>query len=101
MSVCSVYLIFVLFLVSVDAKFQSISKTVGGTKENAAPYMATLFYHDDYICGAAIIHHNYLLTAGHCFEDADANEVRVLVGTNSLKNGTDFRQVTEAILHER
>lgn len=101
MSVCSVYLIFVLVLVSVAAKIQSISKTVGGTKENAAPYMAALFYHDDYICGAAIIHQNFVLTAGHCFEDADATDVRVLVGTNSLKNGTDFRLVIEAILHER
>jgi secreted trypsin-like serine protease len=99
------FIILALFLSTVDAKFKSNSKIVGGTeaRENAFPYTAALFYYEDniYGCGGAIIHQNFVLTAGHCFEDAEAKDVRVLVGTNSLKNGTDFRQVAEVILHDR
>lgn len=90
---------------SASAKSRSGSKIVGGTavKENAAPYMAALFYFEEnvYGCGGAIIHPNFVLTAGHCFEEAEVGDVRILVGTNNLKNGTNFHQVEEVIIHNR
>jgi secreted trypsin-like serine protease len=103
-----VMLVFLVLLViagSANAKFKSNSKIVGGAavRENAAPYMAALLYYENevYGCGGAIIHPNFVITAGHCFENAEASDVKVLVGTNVLSNGTDIRQVDQVIVHDR
>lgn len=102
-----VFFVFIMFVGSSSAEFKSSSRVVGGAavREDQAPYHAALLYFDDnfYGCGGAIIHQFFVLTAAHCFKEAEAEaeDVRVLVGTNDLKKGTDFHQVDKVITHDR
>ncbi|XP_011505261.1 PREDICTED: chymotrypsin-2-like isoform X2 [Ceratosolen solmsi marchali] len=52
------------------------------------PYMASFrIYKDELlICGGAIISHQHILTAAHCFENRRKSDIRVYLGTTNSRN---------------
>jgi secreted trypsin-like serine protease len=95
-----------LFIISLPtASFNVDNKLVGGAvvRENAAPYMASLHYSEDhhFLCGAAIIHPNFVLTAAHCLDIFEPKDIRILVGTNDRRNKTELHQADKFVIHDR
>ncbi|KAH8277823.1 hypothetical protein KR018_008101 [Drosophila ironensis] len=91
------------------------SRIASPTNEEAAvhefPSMAGVLTkkHGKVFCGAAIIHHHYLLSAAHCFvgpETSSASQLRVVVGEHDLASvfetfATRRYDLETVILHEQ
>lgn len=95
----------VLFVCSSNAS--RVSKVVGGkiVIQNSAPFMAEIQFFNgskfNHLCGGAIIHPHFVLTAGHCLEGLKVKNVKVLVGTNDLRNAQYLYQADKFIIHSR
>ena len=67
---------------------------IGGSdaSANEYPFMAAVGFAIEgvftQICGAALIAPRFVLTAGHCSEDVEPEQVRVLLGSSDLEDGT-------------
>ena len=81
---------------------------VGGeeAEPGAWPWMAALVYSDEpnaywgQFCGGALIHPRWVLTAGHCAEDANPSEIDVVIGRHTLSSsGGERISVMEIIEH--
>lgn len=89
------------------ANASRVSRIIGGSiaKENSTPFMAEIQSFDglqyNHKCGGAIIHPSFVLTAGHCLDGLKPKNVKILVGTNDLKNGKHFYQADKFIVHNR
>ncbi|XP_050312534.1 venom serine protease 34-like [Anthonomus grandis grandis] len=68
-------------------------KIVGGTETgtNEYPAMAALLslQDDSFFCGSHVIASRYILTAGHCLQNKDPDELVVLVGDHNISSGSD------------
>ncbi|KFQ17790.1 Transmembrane protease serine 9, partial [Merops nubicus] len=79
-------------------------KIVGGTdaSREEIPWQVSLKEDSEHFCGATIIGDRWLLSAAHCFNETNAEEIEAYVGTTSL-NGTDGNvlkvNVTRVIQH--
>lgn len=52
-------------------------------------------------CGATIISNRHVLTAAHCVNNFEANEIRVYIGGHNISTDyTDIRRVSEIHQHE-
>ncbi|XP_071583518.1 transmembrane protease serine 9 [Heliangelus exortis] len=84
--------------------FSKPSKIVGGTDASRGeiPWQVSLKEDSSHFCGATIIGDRWLLSAAHCFNGTNPEEIEAHVGTTSL-NGTDGNavkvNVTRVILH--
>ncbi|XP_010005565.1 PREDICTED: transmembrane protease serine 9 [Chaetura pelagica] len=84
--------------------FSKPSKIVGGTDASRGeiPWQVSLKEDSSHFCGATIIGDRWLLSAAHCFNETNPEEVEAYVGTTSL-NGTDGNavkvNVTRVIQH--
>ncbi|CAH4035082.1 chymotrypsin-1-like [Pieris brassicae] len=81
------------------------SRIVGGTdaSESLAPYQVSLRRTDrlDYhFCAGSIISENWILTAAHCKEGKEADQITAVVGTNKLSSGGDHYEINKIIIHE-
>ncbi|EOB04249.1 Transmembrane protease, serine 9, partial [Anas platyrhynchos] len=80
------------------------SKIVGGTDASRGeiPWQVSLKEDSMHFCGATIIGDRWLLSAAHCFNETDPEEIEAYMGTTSL-NGTDNNtvrvNVTRVIQH--
>ncbi|NWW96247.1 TMPS9 protease, partial [Rhynochetos jubatus] len=80
------------------------SKIVGGTdaSKGEIPWQVSLKEDSRHFCGATIIGDRWLLSAAHCFNETNPEEITAYVGTTSL-NGTDGNavkvNVTRVIQH--
>ncbi|XP_032059648.1 transmembrane protease serine 9 [Aythya fuligula] len=80
------------------------SKIVGGTDASRGeiPWQVSLKEDSMHFCGATIIGDRWLLSAAHCFNETDPEEIEAYMGTTSL-NGTDKNtvrvNVTRVIQH--
>ncbi|XP_075300237.1 transmembrane protease serine 9 isoform X4 [Opisthocomus hoazin] len=74
--------------------FSKPSKIVGGTDASGGeiPWQVSLREDSRHFCGATIIGDRWLLSAAHCFNETDPEEIEAYVGTTSL-NGTDGNAV--------
>ena len=83
-------------------------RIVGGTEaeEGAWPWMAALVYagmdsYNGHFCGGALIDEEWVVTAAHCTEDLDPEDMEVVLDTNNLANGDGQRfTVDQIIQHE-
>ncbi|XP_009282561.1 PREDICTED: transmembrane protease serine 9 [Aptenodytes forsteri] len=84
--------------------FSKPSKIVGGTDASRAeiPWQVSLKEDSRHFCGATIIGDRWLLSAAHCFNETNPEEIEAYMGTTSL-NGTDGNavkvNVTRVIQH--
>ncbi|XP_010084154.1 PREDICTED: transmembrane protease serine 9 [Pterocles gutturalis] len=84
--------------------FSKPSKIVGGTDASRGeiPWQVSLKEDSRHFCGATIIGDRWLLSAAHCFNETNPEEIEAYVGTTSL-NGTDGTavkvNVTRVIQH--
>ncbi|NXM65226.1 TMPS9 protease, partial [Serilophus lunatus] len=74
--------------------FSKPSKIVGGTDASRGeiPWQVSLKEDSRHFCGATIIGDRWLLSAAHCFNETNPEEIEAYVGTTSL-NGTDENTV--------
>ncbi|NXK13120.1 TMPS9 protease, partial [Herpetotheres cachinnans] len=74
--------------------FSKPSKIVGGTDASRGeiPWQVSLKEDSRHFCGATIIGDRWLLSAAHCFNETNPEEIEAYVGTTSL-NGTDGNAV--------
>ncbi|KAM4657575.1 transmembrane protease serine 9 [Amazona ochrocephala] len=70
--------------------FSKPIKIVGGTdaSRGEVPWQVSLKEGSRHFCGAAVIGDRWLLSAAHCFNETNPEEIEAHVGTTSL-NGTD------------
>ncbi|KFZ65449.1 Transmembrane protease serine 9, partial [Podiceps cristatus] len=79
-------------------------KIVGGTEASRGeiPWQVSLKEDSKHFCGATIIGDRWLLSAAHCFNETNPEEIEAYMGTTSL-NGTDGNavkvNVTRVIQH--
>ncbi|NXF37231.1 TMPS9 protease, partial [Nyctibius bracteatus] len=84
--------------------FSKPSKIVGGTDASRGeiPWQVSLKEDSRHFCGATIIGDRWLLSAAHCFNETNPEEIEAYMGTTSL-NGTDGNavkvNVTRVIQH--
>ncbi|XP_009637181.1 transmembrane protease serine 9 [Egretta garzetta] len=74
--------------------FSKPSKIVGGTDASRGeiPWQVSLKEDSSHFCGATVIGDRWLLSAAHCFNETNPEEIEAYVGTTSL-NGTDGNAV--------
>ncbi|XP_032858988.1 transmembrane protease serine 9 isoform X3 [Tyto alba] len=74
--------------------FSKPSKIVGGTDASRGeiPWQVSLKEDSMHFCGATVIGDRWLLTAAHCFNETNPEEIEAYLGTTSL-NGTDENAV--------
>lgn len=79
------------------------SRVVGGhdAEPGSAPYQVSLQGFFGHSCGGAIVADLWILTAAHCVVGASLSQLRVLVGTNSLKEGGQKYDPAKFIVHSR
>jgi trypsin len=95
-----VFTIFGSYLIFVPT---NANKVVGGSdaEEGSAPYQVSIQYKKQHLCGGALIHQQFVLTAGHCLTSFKPRDVQVSVGTNDLRNGSIYYQPDKFIVHSR
>lgn len=82
-----------------------VKRIVGGNdaKDHEFPFQVSLRYLDTvHICGGALISERHVLSAAHCvcelFEEP-YDELSVVTGTNSVKEGGEFHQIEKIHCH--
>ncbi|XP_043468137.1 trypsin-2-like [Leptopilina heterotoma] len=98
-------LILVFAIIGFDLSFQLpqlSGRIVGGqdAKIKDVPYQLSLWYSNDFICGASIIHIKWSITAAHCLSIKGLNKNYLSVGAGSefKKNGNCYKILT-VIIH--
>ncbi|XP_062538139.1 uncharacterized protein LOC134206439 [Armigeres subalbatus] len=79
------------------------NRIVGGEETNAHeyPWLAGLFRQGKLYCGASVLTKNYLITAAHCVNSFEPNEIRIYLGGHNIaKDYTELRRVKRIVDHE-
>ncbi|XP_014227159.1 chymotrypsin-2-like [Trichogramma pretiosum] len=80
------------------------SRIVNGynSRPNQRPFQVSLQnLRGSHFCGGAIVSRYWILTASHCTDGKQANQIRVVAGTINYKRPGQVRQATRIIMHER
>lgn len=102
------FIIYIIFVGLVSANLlqnniKQESKIVGGqeAKDGASPYQVSLQIRKSHLCGGAIIHERFIVTAAHCLAGRKAVNFEILVGTNDVKNGKEYYDSDLLLTHSR
>lgn len=82
---------------------EKLEKIVGGirAKISDVPYQLSLRIYGSHFCGASIIHHNWALSAAHCFPNyIIVKHVRIHSGTEEIRKFGFQHNVDTVILHK-
>ncbi|KAF5287781.1 hypothetical protein FQA39_LY15717 [Lamprigera yunnana] len=80
----------VLFAVGVSCAPKShIPRIIGGevARDGQFPYQVSIHFKGSHNCGGSIIAPDTILTAAHCLENYNPNDLTVVVGTNKYNEG--------------
>lgn len=63
------FIIIIVFLAASNASVDVGFRIIGGdeTTIETVPYMVSITYHGNHICGGAIVSPNIVISAAHCF----------------------------------
>ena len=95
--------------VEVEQAKQIAPRIINGedTKENEWPYMTALVYpnrsaFDGQFCGSTFIGNKYVLTASHCVDQSNRNDLEAIVGIHDLQNDNQGQRVAvkQIYMHE-
>ncbi|XP_053117431.1 serine protease 27-like [Hemicordylus capensis] len=73
----------------------ALNRNVGGedSVEGEWPWQVSVRKLDKHVCGGALITHNWIVTAAHCFQpDSNPSQFNVVLGANKLENSGPHRQ---------
>lgn len=87
------YFFFTIFTITCEEIQRDSGKIVGGqiVEIESVPYLASFQYQNEHVCGAAIIHRQWLLSAAHCLNDWNWGDYKIRVGsTRTSRQGTLF-----------
>uniref|UniRef100_U5ERX9 Putative trypsin-like serine protease n=1 Tax=Corethrella appendiculata TaxID=1370023 RepID=U5ERX9_9DIPT len=82
------------------------NRIVGGqfAEENQFPFQVALLRRGRLFCNGAIVHRRFVLTAAHCLfagdEMFEAENIKVLYGTNKITSGGKYNRVEKIYVHE-
>ncbi|KAJ8976730.1 hypothetical protein NQ317_004281, partial [Molorchus minor] len=65
------------------------------------PYQLSLLLHDRHFCGASIIGEKWVLTAGHCVESMEPQDLTVRAGSSIINDGGQVIQVKAYYRHPK
>ena len=77
------------------------SRIVGGVEANETyPWVVSL-QRGSHFCGGALIGKDWVLTAAHCLEDLEADDLTLVIGGHSLTslNGAEIREASWFLIH--
>uniref|UniRef100_A0AAG5D4A3 trypsin n=1 Tax=Anopheles atroparvus TaxID=41427 RepID=A0AAG5D4A3_ANOAO len=76
---------------------------VGGTtaKDGAAPFLVSLQQNGSHFCAGSIVDERWVLTAAHCAQDLQIEQILILAGTNNLEKGGRNLTIDRIIPHSR
>lgn len=79
----------------------TVSKIIGGelAAANTWPWAVSLYYHNNFRCGAAIIAESWVLTAAHCVEDLNLTALSVSAGSQEIYDFKQYRRVVSYKIH--
>ncbi|XP_020711972.2 transmembrane protease serine 9-like [Athalia rosae] len=78
-------------------------KIVGGTATtiNNYPYLVSIIYNKEHVCGGSLISNQWILTAAHCIDGLKTSLFNVRVGsTYRTKGGTLVTAISSIVTHE-
>ncbi|KAK7084305.1 Transmembrane protease serine 6 [Halocaridina rubra] len=75
------------------------ARIVGGTNANVNewPWQAALMYGTQQFCGGSLINDRYILTAAHCIEGMNANDLTIRLGEHQLSTSRETSHVTRSV----
>lgn len=94
--------VFVLTVITLVGSFSLDRRIVGGEgiQIKRTPYQVSLQDSGEHWCGGSLIGEDLVLTAAHCFDDAEIEKLEVRVGSTSSDKGGKLVKVKNYICHE-
>ena len=93
-----VLLVLTLMLLSAPSAHAIVG---GGPASEDYPWMVSLQSSSDHFCGGALIRPDWVLTAAHCPEGEEVENLSVLLGQHQLSgSGGERIQVAEVVMNE-
>ncbi|XP_046748443.1 trypsin-1-like [Diprion similis] len=78
-------------------------RIVGGTSTTISshPYLVSIIYNNEHVCGGSLISSRWILTAAHCIDGLTTSLLKVRVGsTHRSSGGTLITSISSIIIHE-
>lgn len=100
-------LLFMLSLLLCSTLQAATPRIVGGDKAQAPSWMASLqraygappYVSFSHFCGASLISPEWLVTAAHCVDGLNVDQIRLMIGNSNLADESPLSRVDQLVLH--